>query len=57
MKPILMYGENTKFDASGQNVHCSMVMLQGLQGRPRVVAPKAIAEATLEYPLVPFSSR
>jgi branched-chain amino acid transport system substrate-binding protein len=34
-----------------------MVMLHGLQGRPRVVAPKAIAEATLEYPLVPFSSR
>lgn len=57
MKPILMYGDNIKFDATGQNVHCSMVMLQGLQGRPLVVAPKAIAEATLKYPLVPFSSR
>jgi branched-chain amino acid transport system substrate-binding protein len=34
-----------------------MVMLQGLQGRPRVVAPKAIAEASLEYPLMPYSKR
>ncbi|WP_024576514.1 MULTISPECIES: ABC transporter substrate-binding protein [unclassified Afipia] len=57
MKPILMYGENTKFDATGQNINCSMVMLQGLQSKPRVVAPKAIAEATLEYPLVPYSKR
>ena len=52
-----MYGENTKFDATGQNINCSMVMLQGLQSKPRVVAPKAIAEATLEYPLVPYSKR
>jgi branched-chain amino acid transport system substrate-binding protein len=34
-----------------------MVMLQGLQGRPRVVAPKEIAEASLEYPLTPYSKR
>jgi branched-chain amino acid transport system substrate-binding protein len=57
MKPILMYGENTKFDATGQNINCSVVMLQGLQGTPRVVAPKAIAEASLEYPLKPYSKR
>ncbi|MBH5384703.1 ABC transporter substrate-binding protein [Bradyrhizobium diversitatis] len=57
MKPFLMYGDNTKFDETGQNIHCSMVMLQGLKGRPRVVAPKAIAEASLEYPLAPYSKR
>ncbi|TQF35303.1 branched-chain amino acid ABC transporter substrate-binding protein [Bradyrhizobium sp. UNPF46] len=57
MKPILMYGDNTSFDETGQNIHCSMVMLQGLKGRPRVVAPKAIAEASLEYPLAPYSKR
>ncbi len=57
MKPVLMYGENTKFDETGQNIHCAMVMLQGLNGRPQVVAPKAIAEAALEYPLVPFNQR
>ncbi|KPF94870.1 branched-chain amino acid ABC transporter substrate-binding protein [Rhodopseudomonas sp. AAP120] len=57
MKPILMHGDNTKFDETGQNIHCSMVMLQGLKGRPRVVAPQAIAEASLEYPLAPYSKR
>ncbi|UFW84508.1 ABC transporter substrate-binding protein [Bradyrhizobium barranii] len=57
MKPILMYGDNTEFDETGQNIHCSMVMLQGLKGRPRVVAPKAIAEVSLEYPLAPYSKR
>jgi len=32
-------------------------MLQGLKGRPRVVAPKAITEVSLEYPLAPYSKR
>lgn len=57
LKQTLMYGDNIKFDATGQNVNCAMVMLQGLEGRPRVVAPKTIAEATLQFPMVPFSSR
>ncbi|MGY4572630.1 ABC transporter substrate-binding protein [Bradyrhizobium sp. USDA 3256] len=57
MKPILMATGNIKFDASGQNINCAVSMLQAQKGMPRVVAPKAEAEALLQYPLVPFSAR
>ncbi|MGY3530671.1 hypothetical protein ACVISU_003439 [Bradyrhizobium sp. USDA 4452] len=57
MTPILMSTGRIKFDASGQNMGGDVTMLQGQNGRPRVVAPQAAAEATLQYPLAPFNSR
>ncbi|WP_342708509.1 ABC transporter substrate-binding protein [Bradyrhizobium sp. B124] len=57
MTPILMSSGRIKFDASGQNMGGDVTLLQGQNGRPRVVAPQAVAEATLQYPLVPFNSR
>ena len=57
MTPILMSSGKIKFDASGQNMGSDVTMLQGQNGRPRVVAPQAVAEATLQYPLAPFNSR
>jgi len=57
MTPILMSSGRIKFDASGQNMGGDVTMLQGQNGRPRVVAPQAVAEATLQYPLAPFNSR
>ncbi|GKQ55177.1 branched-chain amino acid ABC transporter substrate-binding protein [Bradyrhizobium sp. Ce-3] len=57
MTPILMSSGRIKFDASGQNMGGNVTLLQGQNGRPRVVAPQVVAEATLQYPLVPFNSR
>ncbi|GIQ77413.1 branched chain amino acid ABC transporter substrate-binding protein [Bradyrhizobium sp. RD5-C2] len=57
MTPILMSSGRIKFDASGQNMGSDVTLLQGQNGKPRVVAPQAVAEATLQYPLVPFNSR
>lgn len=57
MMPILMSSGRIKFDASGQNIGGDVTMLQGQNGRPRVVAPQAVAEATLQYPLAPLNSR
>jgi len=54
MMPILMSTGKIKFD---QNENCVVTMLQAWNGKPRVTAPQAIAEAELQYPLVPFSSR
>jgi branched-chain amino acid transport system substrate-binding protein len=57
MTPILMSSGTIKFDSSGQNMGSDVTFLQGLNGRPRVIAPQAVAEANLQYPLVPFNSR
>lgn len=57
MTPILMSTGKIKFDSTGQNINCVVTMLQARDGKPRVVAPQAIAETELQYPLVPFSSR
>lgn len=57
LTPTLMSSGKIKFDANGQNMGSDVTMLQGQNGRPRVVAPQSVAEATLQYPLVAFSSR
>jgi branched-chain amino acid transport system substrate-binding protein len=57
MTPILMTSGQIKFDSSGQNMNCAVTMLQGQNGMPRVIGPKAIADASLQYPLVPFNAR
>ncbi|SDI26466.1 amino acid/amide ABC transporter substrate-binding protein, HAAT family [Bradyrhizobium sp. Rc2d] len=57
MQPVLMSSGTIKFDSSGQNVNSAVALLQAQKGKPRVVSPRAIAEADLEYPVVPFSSR
>lgn len=57
LTPTLMSSGKIKFDANGQNMGSDVTMLQGQNGRPRVVAPQSVAEATLQYPLVPFNSR
>jgi branched-chain amino acid transport system substrate-binding protein len=57
MTPILMSTGKIKFDSTGQNINCAVTMLQARDGKPRVVAPQAIAEVELQYPLDPFSSR
>jgi branched-chain amino acid transport system substrate-binding protein len=57
MAPILMYSGKIKFDANGQNMNSAVTMLQGQRGLPRVIAPHSIADATLQYPIVPFNVR
>ncbi|MGY4315119.1 hypothetical protein [Bradyrhizobium sp. JR3.5] len=57
MTPILMSSGKIKFDANGQNTGSDVTILQGQNGKPRVVAPQSVAEAALQYPLVPFNSR
>jgi branched-chain amino acid transport system substrate-binding protein len=57
MMPILMSSGRIRFDATGQNMGSDVTLLQAQNGRPRVVAPRASAEATFQYPLVPFSAR
>jgi branched-chain amino acid transport system substrate-binding protein len=57
MTPFLMSSGKIKFDATGQNMGSDITMLQAQNGRPRVVSPRAVAEAELQYPLVPFSAR
>ncbi|MTV19012.1 MULTISPECIES: ABC transporter substrate-binding protein [Bradyrhizobium] len=57
MMPILMSSGKIKFDANGQNMGSDVTILQGQNGKPRVVAPQSVAEAALQYPLVPFNSR
>ncbi|MDI4238169.1 ABC transporter substrate-binding protein [Bradyrhizobium sp. Arg237L] len=57
MTPFLMSSGKIKFDATGQNMGSDITMLQAQNGRPRVVSPRAVAEAELQYPLVPFNAR
>ncbi|MBR1217870.1 ABC transporter substrate-binding protein [Bradyrhizobium sp. U87765 SZCCT0131] len=57
MMPILMSSGRIRFDATGQNTGSDVTILQGQNGRPRVVAPQVVAEASLQYPLVPFNAR
>lgn len=57
MAPVLMSSGRIRFDASGQNMGSDISILQAQNGKPRVVAPQAIAEAALQYPLAPFSAR
>lgn len=58
MTPVLMNcGGNIMFDTSGQNKSSAATILQAQGTAPKVVAPKAIAEASLIYPLPPFGSR
>jgi branched-chain amino acid transport system substrate-binding protein len=57
MTPILMNSGKIKFDATGQNINSAMTMLQAQAGRPRVIAPKETADATVQYPIKPFESR
>jgi branched-chain amino acid transport system substrate-binding protein len=57
MNPILMYTGKIKFDATGQNMNTRATVLQAGNSRPRVVSPEEIAEAKIEYPLVPFEKR
>jgi branched-chain amino acid transport system substrate-binding protein len=55
--PVLMYSGKIKFDATGQNMSNSVTILQGQRGRARVIAPRSIADAGLQYPLPPFEAR
>ena len=57
MTPILMYSGKIKFDATGQNMNNAVTILQGQRGRARVIAPRSIADAGLQYPLPPFEAR
>ncbi|MBR0873277.1 ABC transporter substrate-binding protein [Bradyrhizobium tropiciagri] len=57
MDPILMYCGKIKFDGSGQNINSAVTMLQGQGGSPKVISPRAIADASLQYPLKPFEAR
>jgi branched-chain amino acid transport system substrate-binding protein len=57
MTPILMNSGKIKFDESGQNINSAITMLQAEKGFPRVIAPREIANATLQYPMVPFEAR
>ena len=57
MTPILMSSGRIKFDANGQNMGGDVTILQGQDGRPRAIAPQAVAEAGFQYPLAPFNSR
>jgi branched-chain amino acid transport system substrate-binding protein len=57
MTPILMYSGTIKFDENGQNINTAVTTLQGQDGAPKVISPRAIADATLQYPLKPFESR
>ncbi len=54
MTPILMNSGKIKFDENGQNINSAITMLQAEKGFPRVIAPREIANATLQYPMVPF---
>jgi branched-chain amino acid transport system substrate-binding protein len=57
MTPILMNSGKIKFDENGQNVNSAITMLQAEKGVPRVIAPREMANATLQYPMVPFEAR
>jgi branched-chain amino acid transport system substrate-binding protein len=57
MTPILMNSGTIKFDETGQNIHSAITMLQAQKGRPRVIAPRDIAEASIQYPVQPFEAR
>jgi branched-chain amino acid transport system substrate-binding protein len=57
LNPVLMYSGKIKFDENGQNINSAVTMLQGQGGMPKVISPRAIADASLQYPLKPFEVR
>jgi branched-chain amino acid transport system substrate-binding protein len=57
MTPILMNSGKIKFDETGQNTNSAITMLQAQKGKPRVIAPHDIAEASIQYPVQPFEAR
>lgn len=57
MTPILMNSGKIKFDGSGQNINSAITTLQAQKGKPRVIAPRDIAAADLQYPVQPFETR
>ncbi len=57
MTPILMNSGKIKFDENGQNINSAVTMLQAQKGKPRVIAPRDIAEANFQYPVQAFEAR
>jgi branched-chain amino acid transport system substrate-binding protein len=57
MTPILMNSGKIKFDETGQNINATMTMLQAQKGKPKVIAPRDVAEADFQYPVTPFEVR
>jgi branched-chain amino acid transport system substrate-binding protein len=57
MTPILMNSGKIKFDETGQNINSAITMLQAQKGLPRVILPREISTAALQYPMVPFETR
>jgi len=57
MTPILMNSGRIKFDENGQNINSAITLLQAQKGKPRVIAPLDIAEASIQYPIQPFEAR
>ncbi|MFD2262285.1 ABC transporter substrate-binding protein [Lacibacterium aquatile] len=51
----MMVGPDITFDAKGQNVNFSSVVVQNLKGRPTVVMPSAAAEAKPVWPMPGWS--
>jgi branched-chain amino acid transport system substrate-binding protein len=46
-----------KFDENGQNINSAVTILQAQKGKPRVIAPREVADASFQYPVQPFDAR